>query len=255
MKNLDEIAAILDQAAMGAQPIAQFSTHQAISVDDAYAIQGLSIKRRLARGENQIGYKMGLTSKAKMIQVGVDDVIWGCLTSGMRVEEGGSTSRSRYLHPRVEPEIAFVMGRSLSGNVSPAEAIQAVEYLCPAIEIIDSRYRNFKFAQSDVVADNTSASGFVIGNRYRKDRDISNLGMILNVNGRTVALGSSAAILGHPIRSLVAATRMIGAAGYQLSEGDILLAGAATEAYALSPGDHVCSSVEGLGSVGFSMSE
>ena len=95
---------------------------------------------------------MGLTSRAKMQQMGVSEVIWGRLTDAMRLEEGGEMSHARYTHPRVEPEIAYIMRKPLSGNVSLAEALDAVEAVAPAMEIIDSRYRNFKFALADVIA-------------------------------------------------------------------------------------------------------
>lgn len=248
---LETIAQQLDEAAATGQAIPQFSETQAMSVDEAYAVQSLSMALRRARGERPIGFKMGLTSKAKMKQVGVEEVIWGHLTDAMQVEDGGEFSISGGVHPRAEPEIAFVMGQTLSGDVSAAEAMAAVEYVSPAIEIIDSRYRDFKFALSDVVADNTSASKFVLGNRYSPDTDISNLGMIVEVNGATRAVGSSAAILGHPVRSLMAASKMLAKWGHSLQPGDILLAGAATEAIPLSADQSVRVVVQNLGHVSF----
>ena len=248
MTSLVQAAAIVDEAARTAQAIAQFTETAPLSVEDAYAIQALSIERRLARGEKLVGVKMGLTSRAKMIQVGVDEVIWGRLTDAMRLEEGGALSKKRYVHPRIEPELAFLMKRDLSGEVSPAEALSAVEAIAPAMEIIDSRYRDFKFALPDVIADNSSSSDFVVGNWSRPDQDFANLGIVLEVDGRAVQIGSTAAILGHPIRSLVAAAKAAAPIG-GLKAGWIVLAGGATAAHALSVGDYVRTTVQSLGSV------
>ncbi len=129
----------------------------------AYEVQALSVDRRLARGDRLVGVKMDLTSRAKMEQVGVHEVIWRRLTHAMRIEEGAALSRARYVHPRIESELAFLLKAPLSGEVCAMEAMRAVEAVAPAMEIIDSRYRDFKFALPDVIADNSSSSGFVIG--------------------------------------------------------------------------------------------
>ena len=121
------------------------------------------------------------------------------------------------------------------------------------MEIIDSRYADFKFSLTDVVADNCSAAGYVVGPWCRPDIDVANLGMILEFNGRPVQIASSAAILGHPIRSLAAAARLAFASGEQLEAGWILLAGGSTTAEALVAGTTVQLSVERLGKVGFTI--
>lgn len=128
-----------------------------------------------------------------------------------------------------------------------------VEAVAPAIEIIDSRYANFKFSLEDVVADNTSASGYVLGPWAPPEIDMANLGMVLEFNGRPVEIGSSAAILGHPGRSLAEAARFAAETGDELKPGYIVLAGAAAAAVALEPGISVKLSVEDLGSVGFNV--
>src|SRR5690606_39771072 len=159
MTDITALAERLDCAAFNATATPQLE--DPISLDDAYAVQRASIARRLARGETRIGIKMGFTSRAKMLQMGVSDMIWGRLTSGMLVEDGGSIALSNYVHPRVEPEVAFLIGRTLAGRVTPAQALAAVEAVAPALEIIDSRYEDFRFSLTDVVADNSSSSGFV----------------------------------------------------------------------------------------------
>ncbi|MGB8870269.1 MAG: fumarylacetoacetate hydrolase family protein [Rhodomicrobium sp.] len=254
MSALSELARILDDAARTATAVPQLTEeHPGLTVEDAYKVQALSIARRYDRGERRVGIKMGLTSRAKMQQVGVSEAVWGRLTNAMRLVEGGDLVRARYVHPRVEPEIAYIVGKPLAGDVSPAEALAAVEAVAPAVEIIDSRFRNFKFTLPDVVADNASSSGFILGPWAKPDAEVSNTGIVMEVDGRAVQIGSSAAILGNPIRSLVAAVRAVAQAGERLEPGDIVLAGGATAAHPLTPGEYVRAWFQDLGSVSFSV--
>jgi 2-oxo-3-hexenedioate decarboxylase len=255
MVDVAKIAKTLDDAARKARAVAQPSDSMKMTLDEAYEIQRLSIERRLARGEKRNGMKMGFTSRAKMIQMGIDDMIWGRLTDGMVVEDGGPISLKDYVHPRIEPEIAFLLKRPLKWPCTAAEALAAVDGVAPAMEIIDSRYKNFKFSLEDVVADNASSSGFVVGPWQSPESDLDNLGIILEFNGRPVQIGSSAAILGHPVRSLVSAARLTSEAGERLEAGWIVMAGGATAAEALKPGVFVRNSVQGLGSVAFSVTK
>lgn len=256
MKGLDVFAERVDDAARTATAIPQLTEEMPdLDVEAAYEIQRLSVGRRLMRGETRVGVKMGLTSRAKMQQVGVDEVIWGRLTDAMRLEEGGTLRHGAYVHPRVEPEIAFILKRPLEGAVSAAEALAAVEAVAPAMEIIDSRYRDFRFTLPDVVADNSSSSGFVVGAWFRPDTAVENLGIILEADGRAVQIGSTAAILGHPLRSLVAAARMVAKAGERLEPGAIVLAGGATAAHPLKPGMHIRTVFQSLGQVEIGVEE
>ena len=250
---IQRLAARLDDAAANARAVAQHVEQDGLTLDNAYEVQRALIERRIMRGHPRIGLKMGFTSRAKMAQMGLSDLIWGRLTSDMLIEEGGAIDARRYVHPRCEPELCFLLGKPLEGTVTPLQALAAVEAIASAIELIDSRYENFKFSLADVVADNASSSGLVVGNWHAPDIDFSNLGLLLTVNGRTVELGSTAALLGHPIRSLVAAARLAGAAGERLEAGSLVMAGGVTTAIALSPGMNVRCEIEHLGSVGFSV--
>lgn len=251
--NIEELAEFVDTAAHTANAIPQIAEKEGLSLFDAYSIQEASMRRRFARGEQHIGYKMGFTSRAKAIQMGVDDLIYGKLTDGMLVEDGGFLNVRNYVHPRVEPELALLLKRPLSGKVGMVEAYAAVEAVAPAIEVIDSRYENFKFSLIDVVADNSSSSGFVLGNWRSRPEDPSNLGMILSFDGQPVQIGSTAAVLGNPVRSLVTAARMLAERGESLEAGHIVLTGGATAAEALRPGVSVTAELEGLGRVGFTV--
>jgi 2-oxo-3-hexenedioate decarboxylase len=251
MNRTDELAKLLDDAASSAREVEQIDPEGRLALADAYAIQKASIDRRLSRGERRVGVKMGFTSRAKMVQMGLTDVIWGRLTSGMLIEEGTSTGFARFVHPRVEPEIAFVLKRPLAGQVTAAEALASVGAIAPALEVIDSRYRDFKFSLPDVIADNASSSGFVVGPWCDPRQDFSNLGLTLSIDGRVVQVGSTAALLGHPLRSLVAAARLSAAAGEPLQAGWVVMAGGATPAEWLKAGQYVSIEMERLGSAGF----
>lgn len=245
-----ELARIVDEAARTGTAIPQLSTtHGEVSVEAAYGVQALSIARRLARGERLVGMKMGFTSRAKMLQMGLSDQIWGRLTSGMQLQDGGELVFDRYVHPRFEPEVAFLIGERLSGPVSPAQAMLHVEGVAVAMEIIDSRYEHFKFSLSDVICDNSSSSGFVVGSWCDPGTDLGNLGMICEVDGRAVQIGSTAAILGHPARSLAAASRIVAEHGLALEPGWVVMAGGATAATYVKPGQHLRVVAEALGHV------
>lgn len=242
------LAEIMDEAAANGRSIPRLTDAVALDVDAAYTVQRTVIERRRARGESLVGVKMGFTSRAKMAQMGIDDVIWGLLTDGMLIEEGGSYDTSGLIHPRIEPEIAFLLGRPLSGRVTAAEAARTVAGVAVAYEVLDSRFADFKFTLPDVIADNASAAAFGVGTWHEPDSvDLSNVGLVLEIDGRPVETGSSAAILGHPLRALTAAARLAAEAGIELEPGWVVLAGAATAAVPLPPGAHVRVVSAGLG--------
>lgn len=254
MTDLNAIAKITDDAANFARAIPQLSlTGHDISLEEAYDVQKRSIARRQSRGETIIGVKMGFTSRAKQIQMGLDDVIWGHLTDAMWVEDGGNISLKDYVHPRAEPELAFKLGADLTGEVSREQAMAAIEAVAPAIEIIDSRYMNFKFNLPDVVADNTSSSSFVVGEWVSPDFDFSDLNISLEFDGKPVQTGSSNAILGDPVEALMAASRLCAEQGLELKKGWILMAGGATAAEALDEGVSVKAVVEKLSTPSFNV--
>ncbi|MEU4383314.1 2-keto-4-pentenoate hydratase [Micromonospora echinofusca] len=241
------IAERLGVAADTATAIAQLAAETGLDVDAAYAVQTALIQRRLDRGERVVGLKMGLTSKAKMAQVGVDEVIWGRLTDTMRIPDGGTLDPTRFIHPRVEPEVAFLLDRLPEPGEPVGDFTDAVRAVAPAIEVIDSRYANFTFSLPDVIADNTSAAAFVIGAWSPVPDGLDNLGVLLEIDGRVAQVGSTAAILGDPRRALDEGIRLAGRHGVRLREGWVFLAGAATAAVPLKPGAHVRAVVEHLG--------
>ena len=236
MTSLQDRAALLDDAAFAARPVPQLPPDQALSIEDAYAIQALVVTQRLARGERLVGLKLGLTSKAKMKQVGVNEVILGQLTDAMHRDEGDSLDLGPFIHPRVEPEIAFVLRGPLPPDPTPEEALTCVEAVAPALEIIDSRYDGFRFDLGDVITDNASSAGYVLGREFPPETDIGDIAISIAMSDGPEETGSSAAILGHPLNALAAAGRLSAARGITTSAGDVVLAGAATAAIPLSAG-------------------
>jgi len=251
---IQEAAVLLDTAARECRGVPQFAPG-AFTLAQAYEIQRASIQRRIARGEQPKGIKLGFTSRAKMLQMGVDSLIWGLLTDAMVEEEGGTVQLGRYIHPRVEPELCFVTRRTIDAPLTALEAAAHLEAVAPAMEIIDSRYRDFKFSLEDVVADNCSSAGLVVGAWSRDFEGLALAGVRLQFDGRDVQVGSTGAILGHPLRAVVQASRLLHAAQMSLPAGSLIMAGAATAAEALRPGLHVqCrigSGMAPLGSVAF----
>ncbi|MCF8373931.1 MAG: fumarylacetoacetate hydrolase family protein [Bacteroidales bacterium] len=249
----NKISEILYNAALGATAVDQMADNIGFDVDEAYAIQALSIEKRFAGGELLAGYKLGFTSKEKMIQMGVHDMIWGVLTGAMKIDEGGKTAFDKYIHPRVEPEIAILTSKKIDRPLQLSEALDYVEAVAPAMEVIDSRYKNFKFTLADVIADNCSSSGYVIGNWFPKNTDINNLGTILKINGKVVQIGSSNAVLGNPWEAIPAISRLTHQYQKEIPAGSIILVGAITPAEAFKKGDFIESEFQNLGKISFSV--
>ena len=251
-EELKLLASHLDRATLEAREVEKLTTnHPQLSLSSAYKIQEIGIQLRQSRGEQTVGYKMGLTSKAKMKQMGVDSPIYGVLTDKMQLFSGQRMTLAGRIHPKIEPEIAFIMSSDLKGKVTAHQALESVGSVCAAMEIIDSRYLKFNFTLNDVIADNCSSSAFILGPLIKKPNEINlaNLGMVLEVNGKPVEFGSSSAILGSPAESLAALSQMLHERGHFIPKGSIVMAGAATRAIALNPSTEVRTHVQGLDSV------
>ena len=227
--------------------------HTDMDWDDAYAIQDVILQRKLARGARVVGLKAGLTSHAKMKQMGVTDPVFGFLVDEYVVSEGATVNVSELIHPKVEPEIAFVLKHALKGPGCHIGAVlAATEFVMPGIEVIDSRYRDFKFDLKSVVADNTSAARFVVGGQAIRPEqvDLRTVGVVLEKNGEPVALGAGAAVLGHPAAAIAMLANHLGRRGQEIPAGSLILSGGVTEAVAVNAGDNVTLRVQGMGSVG-----
>ncbi len=249
-----EIAKFLDKAAQDAKAVEQVSVHNNFSLEEAYEIQRLSIKEREARGEKIVGYKLGFTSYAKMEQMGVHDLIWGILTDEMTIQSGDEVNLDRWIHPRAEPEIAFKVKKDITKPIALAEISTYIDEMAVAIEIIDSRYKNFKFSLKDVVADNCSSTGYVIGKWQDLDiENIADLNISLKINDEIVEKGNSSAILDNPLKSVIELSRLASEAGLTVKKGQVILAGAATAAVYLKNNNKIESELENFGKVEFSV--
>ncbi|MGG3681797.1 2-keto-4-pentenoate hydratase [Aeribacillus sp. FSL K6-3256] len=231
-----------------------------LSVEESYKIQKELIKIKINSGHRIIGSKMGLTSQAKMTQMNVKEPIYGYLFDYMFVPNGGVVHLSEFIHPKVEVEIAFILGEDLEGpNVTRTQVLSATKYVAPALEIIDSRYKDFKFTLPDVVADNASSSRVVIGSTltpiHTLKIDLDLIGAALYVNGELKACGAGAAVLNHPANSAAVLANMLARKGESLKAGDMILTGGITEAINLTAGDTVIGQLDQLGDVSFSVKE
>jgi 2-oxo-3-hexenedioate decarboxylase len=226
--------------------------HPGLGFDDAYRVQDALRRRKLARGARIVGLKAGLTSHAKMKQMGVTSPVFGFLADAFAVPDGGEVKVSELIHPKVEPEIVLVTRAPLRGpGCHVASVLAATDFVLAGLEVIDSRYRDFKFDLPSVVADNCSSARFAVGGRMRRpaELDLRTLGVLLEKNGETVALGAGAAVLGHPAAAVAALANHLGARGEEIPAGTLILTGGVTEAVPVKAGDHVSVRIQHLGAV------
>lgn len=252
-KQIEAIASLLDEARRQARPCCPISERFGLSsIDDAYAIQELNTQRALARGQRLVGRKIGLTSVAVQQQLGVDQPDFGMLFADMEYLDRAEIDTSTLIAPKAEGEIAFVLGKDIThADVTMAELMSSVEYLLPALEIVDSAIEDWKITITDTVADNASAAAYVLGrNPVRLDNlDLALEGMILNKNHKIAAMGVGAACLGNPLNACLWLARTMVAVGQPLRAGDVLLSGALGPMVAVEKGDHLDLRLTRLGQV------
>ncbi|MGU7778930.1 2-keto-4-pentenoate hydratase [Burkholderia sp. PU8-34] len=226
--------------------------YEQMSIEDAYAIQRVNTERRVASGRRIVGCKIGLTSVAVQKQLGVDRPDFGMLFDDMGYGDGEPIPASILTQPKIEAEIAFVIGRDLSmRNPGQLDVLNAIDYALPALEIVGSRIANWNIRITDTIADNASSSAYVLGNSPRKlaDFDLRLCGMVMERRGEPVSVGAGAACLGHPINAVVWLARTMAALGTPLKAGDLVLSGALGPMVAVTPGDVFEARINGLGSV------
>jgi 2-oxo-3-hexenedioate decarboxylase len=241
------IVAAAERRALGS-PLTE--RHPELDLETAYVAQRLVVGARLATGASLVGAKLGLTSRAKQEQMNVGEPLHGWLTSDMLRPMGAKLDLSGFIHPRAEPEIAFLLRESPAAPASIATVLAATQAVFGAIEIIDSRFAGFRFGLPDVVADNASSAAFVLGSRTREVRDVGDLrltGCVLRVNGVVVATAAGAAVLGHPAESVAWLVNQLAAREQSLPAGAIVLSGALTDAVPLAAGTVVTAEFDGLG--------
>jgi 2-oxo-hept-3-ene-1,7-dioate hydratase len=202
-------------------------TWPAIDLDDAYAIQDLVIKDKVAKGAKVVGYKIGLTSKAMQAASQIDEPDYGHLLDTMMIADGAKISHAAYCVPRVEIELVFVLNKPLRGpGIGMMEVMRATEYVVPAMELVDARIVNPRKI-FDTVADNGAAAGLVIGGRPLKpfDVDLRWVGGALYVNADIEETGLALGVMGHPAMGIAWLANRFGRHGIALPAGQIMLSG------------------------------
>lgn len=224
-----------------------------MTIDDAYRIQLKNIERKQAEGEKLVGMKIGLTSKAMQRLLHVDVPDYGHLTDRMLVLEGDTCHAGGLIQPKVEGEVAFCLKETLKGpGLTIADVYAATEYVVPALEIVDSRIRDWKIKLVDTIADNGSSARLVVGSRMTPihEVDMRLTGMILEKNGELASSGTTAEVWGNPAAAVAWLANQLSAYGIALKKNSIVLAGALTAAVPVTAGDFVTATFQGMGSVG-----
>lgn len=223
-----------------------------LDVAAGYRIQAETLRRRLARGEQVTGVKLGLTSKAKQERMGVDTPLVAWLTDAMVLQDGQPVPQHALIHPRIEPEIVFVMRDRLEGpGVTAEQALAAVGEVRGGAEVIDSRYRDFKFTAGDVLADNASSGAYLVGDTTLSpgDIDLAAEAVEVVVDGDVVHRATGADVLGHPAAALALAVNDLAERGLALEAGWVVLTGGMSDAVYATPGSTVTCRFASLGDV------
>lgn len=223
-----------------------------MSVEDAYAIQLENVSKKVAAGEKVIGMKIGLTSKAMQNLLHVNEPDYGHLTDKMLVIEGDFCPIDELNQPKVEGELAFCLKKPLRGpGVTIADVYNATDWVVPAIEIVDSRIKDWKITLLDTIADNGSSARFILGGRMTPigNVDMRLTGMTLEKNGELVNSGTCAEVWGNPAAAVAWLANKLSTFNIELREGNIVMAGALTAALPAAKNDSFTVTFHGLGSV------
>ncbi len=251
--DVDELAAELLRAQQQCQAVDPLTERfPKLTLAQAYDIQLAIVRRRLEEGRRVAGKKIGLTSKAMQDWLGVNEPDYGHLFDDMIMLAGQPVDTSRLLEPRCEGEIAFLLGQDLAGpGVTVADVLTATRAVTPALEIVDSRIRNWQLKIQDTVADNGSSALVVLGDKLTpvNDLDLRLVGMVLEKNGEVVDTGAGAAALGHPAAAVAWLANKLSEFGISLQAGEVILSGSLATAPPAAAGDHFRADFDRLGSV------
>lgn len=250
---IEQLAEHLENAELQAYEVTKITDdYPNMTMADASDVQWEIRRRKEARGNKIVGMKMGLTSWAKMKQMGVEKPCYGFLADYFSLPDGTEVPMDELIHPKVEAELAFVTNKDLSGpDVTIEQVLDATELVVPAVEIIDSRYKDFKFDLISVQADNSSSTRFVLGSHSAKpeDFDWSTLGVVMQKNGEIVELGAGAAVLDNPAASVAMLASMLHERDEIIPAGTFIMTGGVTAAVLVERGDSICVRYQGLGTV------
>ncbi len=227
-------------------------TYPEMTVADGYEIQFLNIKRKLSEGEKLTGAKLGLTAKPVQAMLGAEEPVFGFLTDAMAVVDGASLDFDHFIGPKVEGEVAFILKKALKGpGISEADIYEACDFVVPALEIIDSRIKDWKVKLPDMIADNTSAIGYVLGSKLTPIREIDMQETVMHYykNDQEIGSGTTKAVLGSPAGAVAWLANKLSEYDLDLPEGSIILAGSLLPPVFAFRGDTIKADFEGMGSV------
>ncbi len=242
MRNmLHETAVQLDQAEQSRMPLPPLSQeHPTLTPAQAYAIQSAWLDLKLARGTRIIGRKIGLTSRAMQELLGVDQPDYGFLLDSMAVSSGSTLSRTDFLLPRIEPEIAFWLAKDLKGpGITVAAVLAATRGVSPALELVDSRIAKWQIKLPDTIADNASSARVIVGEQIvpLDGLDLAAETVTLTRNGVEVGSGNGAAVLGHPAEAVAWLANKLAEYDIALVAGQLVLPGAMCAAATVAAGE------------------
>lgn len=247
------IAADLVAAERERKAITQFSEHHPdLDLATAYRAQRAFVAEKLEAGEGLVGYKLGLTSRNKQEAMGVDTPLYGRVTSGMISTYGEPVRLDRFIHPRVESEIAFLLARDVAQPATVTSVLAATDIVLGAVDVLDSRYEGFRFTLEDVVADNASAGTFYLGpiaRRLAELPDLRLLGCVVRVDGEVAMTAAGAAVMGHPAASVAWLANQLAAEGEALRAGQLVFSGGLTAPVPIVAGGSVTFEFDALGAI------
>jgi 2-keto-4-pentenoate hydratase len=241
---IERWAAELADARRAGESHAPITSTVDLSLADAYAIQRAGTAMRLSRGERVVGWKLGYTSLAMRVQMGIDEPNFGPLTDAMLVRSGDAVSEV-LMQPRVEPEIGLRFARPLTGAETVADVLAAVEDAFAVLEVVDSVYPGYRFRLEDNTADGSSAAQVVVGPVLRRRESLDEVSVTMRHNGAEVGSATGAAASGHPAAGVVWLVRQLAMTGRRIEAGDIVITGGLTHAVPLAPGDRVVAAFDG----------
>ena len=218
----------------------------------AYKVQEINTALRIKEGARVIGSKIGLTAPVVQKQFGIDQPDFGRLWDDKEIANGGELSVTEVMQGRVEVELGFVLGRDLNqGSMTSVDVISAVDYVLPCIEVVGSRIKDWNIKITDTIADNASASHWVIGHKPTRlhDIDLLNCKMVMKNKNKIVSKGVGKNCLGSPINAVLWLAKKMQSIGQPLKAGDLILSGALGPMVSISSGDHYMASIEGAGEV------